>query len=1356
MQQLSKNSRSFFIANLLGLQQGTGYNAERYVERLNDSIQHNAKFNVTKTYSKFMIKDVPADAESLLSGIFQFCVDHSLEHAREKNIEPQQLACTLTSDFLDYDIWVPFSNLSNNTVDAMLNRCQHIAQSKKQDELSLFGAPFSITVTTINKNSFNKRRRIGGAARKIPKVRHQINNRSLIKFNNPDNMNHCLFFALIASLTQNICSWPCLKFFYYINNLKGMAGRFQKDTYELMNQIGAQIGLNEYDADEWIPRIVDHWNNVKCINQCIVKIFIFGDHGNYEPEFEYGPDDYDTPILLYYNDIEKHFYAVKKKGRLFAKYYCLSCKCVYNKAQHHSITCKARCKNCSRVGPEFPCQPDNIFFKNCNLCFKDFNNKDCYEQHLNNGFCKNSKKCKKCGVIWSVYDNTRNGRKGHVCSEKHCNTCNEFHDLTRGCYIKPLTPKERQPYLIIAFDFETTQLSAIHEPNFIAAKVSCPDCIINGNWQQSPQFNTCKICGQHRTITFSHQPFIETTVDRKIICDSPINSFVNWILNELPQNYDILAFSHFGGRFDIVITLKEIVKQGLKPEILKKGNKIYEMKMKNKSNSIIFRDTFNLMPMSLASLVPSFDLNVEEKPFFPHMANRPENYGKEIYPTKNDYLANGMMPEKRKMFELWYEQNKNTPFFLDEALASYCTNDVEILMAALIAFRKEFFEVTKRNNGERASSTKEQGGIDVLREAMTIASACMRHFRTNHLKEQHLALVPERGYDKVDGNQSLLALRFFKWYSEKFGVTVQNVNSDGGEKRIGNYQLDGWIVEENYGIEVNGCVWHGCSKCFPCDNDLMPNGKTAGYLREHDKNRMEFILSQIARVDIYWECEIYQMLAKDREMRQLFYSYIDDGPIDIRSCFYGGRTGPLKLHHKIKDGERISYYDVTSLYPFINVTTSYPIGHPKVHIINKKVNWTSPNDNTYNLAILKVFVIPPRTIDVPVLPMKLENDARLLFPLCAKCAKMYPEGGVIENYRCTHNDEERGWVSTCTSIELNVALEENYIVTKLFRVLEYIKSDSELFQPYISEFMAEKIHSSGFDSNIKNNTQAEDQFIKECSEKFGIKIDRSKMNPNKGRRTQAKLMLNNLWGRFSLRNFGLSQCIITDDPEQYQKFINDKSIQITSLDELSPEILMIAYTKKKEWIEEHECSNIVISLWTTSAARIHLLRAMQQVVRTDGCTLLYTDTDSLIFTHPEGVNPLNLGPHLGQFTDEYPKHDIIEYVSGGAKQYGLKLKKKDNQQQNEHEYILKVRGITLNYDVVNNQGLRYETFKRQVIKYAKTGINEPIKIMYPSFLCPSIKNLNVSTLSRHKISRPFIGKGIVRPSDFSVLNFGHI
>uniref|UniRef100_A0A914NKL5 Uncharacterized protein n=1 Tax=Meloidogyne incognita TaxID=6306 RepID=A0A914NKL5_MELIC len=54
-----------------------------------------------------------------------------------------------------------------------------------------------------------------------------------------------------------------------------------------------------------------------------------------------------------------------------------------------------------------------------------------------------------------------------------------------------------------------------------------------------------------------------------------------------------------------------------------------------------------------------------------------------------------MMPEKRKEFDRWYSEHKQQPFFLDEELASYCTNDVEILLAALIAFRREFMDVSK-------------------------------------------------------------------------------------------------------------------------------------------------------------------------------------------------------------------------------------------------------------------------------------------------------------------------------------------------------------------------------------------------------------------------------------------------------------------------------------------------------------------------------------------------------------------------------------------------------------------------------------------------------------------------------------
>ena len=120
---------------------------------------------------------------------------------------------------------------------------------------------------------------------------------------------------------------------------------------------------------------------------------------------------------------------------------------------------------------------------------------------------------------------------------------------------------------------------------------------------------------------------------------------------------------------------------------------------KGKNNSeIIFKDSYNLTPISLDALVSAFGLNIEEKLFFPHLANNPGNYDKILpcLPPISDYLAAGMMPSKRKKFDKYYEEHRNETFNLNEKLAEYCLNDVEILSAALLAFRAEFFEMSRK------------------------------------------------------------------------------------------------------------------------------------------------------------------------------------------------------------------------------------------------------------------------------------------------------------------------------------------------------------------------------------------------------------------------------------------------------------------------------------------------------------------------------------------------------------------------------------------------------------------------------------------------------------------------------------
>lgn len=59
-----------------------------------------------------------------------------------------------------------------------------------------------------------------------------------------------------------------------------------------------------------------------------------------------------------------------------------------------------------------------------------------------------------------------------------------------------------------------------------------------------------------------------------------------------------------------------------------------------------------------------------------------------------------------------------------------------------------------------------------------------------------------------------------------------------------------------------------------------------------------------------------------------------------------------------------------------------------------------------------------------------------------------------------------------------------------------------------------------------------------------------------------------------MRNFGLSQSLVTDDSAEYCKYKDDPSIELSGVDELKPGILLLRYVTKKDWIEEHDCSNV--------------------------------------------------------------------------------------------------------------------------------------------------------------------------------------
>lgn len=95
--------------------------------------------------------------------------------------------------------------------------------------------------------------------------------------------------------------------------------------------------------------------------------------------------------------------------------------------------------------------------------------------------------------------------------------------------------------------------------------------------------------------------------------------------------------------------------------------------------------------------------------------------------------------------------------------------------------------------------------------------------------------------------------------------------------------------------------------------------------------------------------------------------------------------------------------------------------------------------------------------------------------------------------------------------------------------------------------------------------------------------------------------------------------------------------------------------------------NPYIAVFTTAHARLRLYEALELLQD----RVLYCDTDSVIFTVKPGQVKPELGPYLGEFTNELPPNTYItEYGSGGPKNYAYKVSNGDE--------VVKVRGFTLN------------------------------------------------------------------------------
>lgn len=101
-----------------------------------------------------------------------------------------------------------------------------------------------------------------------------------------------------------------------------------------------------------------------------------------------------------------------------------------------------------------------------------------------------------------------------------------------------------------------------------------------------------------------------------------------------------------------------------------------------------------------------------------------------------------------------------------------------------------------------------------------------------------------------------------------------------------------------------------------------------------------------------------------------------------------------------------------------------------------------------------------------------------------------------------------------------------------------------------------------------------------------------------------------LFLQFSQKN-SLCKTEVFNNPSDYLACVLNPKHEISQIIPVSQHVLRVSYRLVNDYIRENDTSNIIVSLFTTSIARLKLLSYLQMVERVPGTAICYVDTDSV-------------------------------------------------------------------------------------------------------------------------------------------------
>lgn len=1027
-----------------------------------------------------------------------------------------------------------------------------------------------------------------------------------------------------------------------------------------------------------------------------------------------------------------HYNGVKSIASLLNRsYFCNECCKGFNNddAAHHS--CKGKsCQSCQRTPRQGGC-PDyktsNTRTLHCKDCRRDFYGPDCFDAHKTvkgqSCLCDKLKKCLECCKVYEVHP-----KRPHKCYVELCRHCKEYVNVyEHRCYIQP-APKYEESY---ANPEDTEDESDDDDdenkklpPLFVYADI---ECLVE------PQDNGKKLFfADHLCYSTSDDP---PNKSHPFSGDECIAQFIDTMegLAEVGDYIrDLFVVFHNLKGFDGNFILEELYRRGIAIQNqLTNGAKTLMFSYHNGEAQITFKDSLCFLPMPLAQLPETFNFEEQTKGFFPHSFHTRENLSyRGPLPAKLHFQPSAMKPKTRKAFETWYdaEQAKNQEYVLWEELEKYCHSDVMVLRTACEKFIEEF---------------REEAGFNPIEKCATIASACNLFWRRELIPPNTIAIEPTRGWRGARVNQSKVALQWLCFEDSKLGYNkIKHVRS-GGEQSLSVegkiYKVDGYNAESKTVYEFHGCFYHACPDCFPKQRYRKHNchpDRSLAEVYEATCKKTQQLRDAGYTVIEKWEHEFEEDKKTDSALVAFLSTFELVEPLNPRDSFFGGRTNGVRLYCVALPEENavIRYIDINSLYPYVNKTKTYPVGHPEI-----LVHPTDQNISSY-FGLAKVKILPPAQLYHPVLPVRICD--KLMFPLCSLCVEEQLQKPWIERTDiCMHTEEQRCLYGTWCTEELKKAEEKGYVIKKIYEVWHFPEGQRKtgLFADYVNKWLKNKTEASGWPKHCTTEEKKE-EYIQEYLDREGVKLEPEKVIKNGGRKQVAKLMLNSFWGKFGERPNKRQVHTVTSPAELYN-IMEDQGNNIHDIRIITEDVVEVDTTKAEEEVIPSSKTNIFIASFTTAWARLELYSYLDKLKE----RVLYFDTDSIIYQQRDGEQEIETGPFLGQMKDELEGDTICEFVTGGPKNYTYKLSESGKTE-------CKVRGFT--QDEQGMELLNFESIKEHVLGALAGNEIQPIVVPVSINMVTDRTTKKICLTPKEKRYRLVFEKRVISTKDYKSRPYG--